>query len=225
MIVPAAAMFIVSISDASRTAEAPSAPAGDASGVTSKAVPAQPPPSGPLGAAEQVARSDPKRSRALLYEALEKSPDDDSVMLRLSEKLLMDENHREARALVMRCLAANPKNHGCQEARRHILTPQKVHDDTTPFLGNCLERDPTSEPCLAASVVEAVRNEQPEEASKAAGALRAAHPNSALTYLSDGRIASLSGEYEKARERFEKACGAGQDYGCYRAEALRKEGW
>jgi uncharacterized protein HemY len=226
MLVPVLALFIVSISDASRTAaDPPPAPSTAGSSVQSSRVEPGPPPSGPLAESERIARSDPKRSRALLFGALDESTAVDALMLRLSEKLLMDENHREARAMVLRFLAANPKNHRCQELRLHILTPQKVHDDTTPFLGNCLERDPKSEPCLAATVVEAVRNEQPEEASKAADALRAAHPESALSYLSDGRIASLSGDYAEARERFEKACEAGQRYGCHRAEALRKEGW
>lgn len=178
-----------------------------------------------LSEARGVQRSDPKRSRALLRQALSLDPENEPALTSLSGKLLADESHDEARALAARCVAAHPENETCSTVLNYALPRGPEIDELTTRTAACLSRTPDDAKCLATMVGVDVLDGKLGEASKLAETLERVDPEGKGTLLSKARLASASGNYEDARRAFDAACTRGMEQACFRAEALRGEGF
>jgi hypothetical protein len=188
------------------------------------AAPSMGPREDPMSEARRLARRDPARSRAVLRAALEATPDDHRLMGALGQKLVLDES-LEARALAVQCLNVAPDDPVCTEVLERAIDPDPRDDPTSGFLEGCLEADATRVACLASMGVERLRGGDVDGARTAAARLAEIAADSPLTALTEARVLSAEGKYAEALLRFDAACEAGQTYACYRAQALRRDGW
>jgi hypothetical protein len=174
--------------------------------------------------ARRIETTDPKRSRDLLRQALALNPTDATALDALSKKLFLDENHTEAKALVDRCLGANPNSEGCK-ALASQMQDQTTRDAAQAKARACVNATPENAECIAVLTDGAFY-----DGNKSAAALFALRqfnvaPTAPATTLALGRVKASDGNYREARELFDKSCAAGNQSACYRAGVLRGEGW
>jgi len=174
--------------------------------------------------ARRIESTDPKRSRELLRQALALNPTDETALDALSKKLFLDENHAEAKALVDRCLAANPNSEGCKALAGQMID-QATRDASQAKARSCVTATPENAECIAVLTDGAFY-----DGNKSAAALFALRqfnvaPTAPATTLALGRVKAADGSYREARELFDKSCAAGNQSACFRATALRGEGW
>lgn len=176
-------------------------------------------------AARALARSDPKRRRALLREALSADPEYEPALQDLSLAVLEDENHGEARALSARCLAVSPDNDTCRMVSNYALPGGPEADAVGREAEACLAATPKDAKCLATSAGYSVMLGDLDRAAKLTEALTEVAPGAKQTLFASARVASATGHYDEARHDLEEACRQGLEQACFRAEALRGEGW
>lgn len=216
-----------------RAAPTEQAPApGAAPPVPAGAAP-DPPPAVPQGdglrakleAARAVQKTDPKRARALLREILVTDPGYVPALADLSVKLLHDEGHDEARALSARCVAADPENEACNMVLQYALARGPEIDALAERTRACLTANPSDAKCLATMVGHDILEGKLDDAARAAETLARVAPGGKPALLAEARLASVAGRYSDARQKLEGACQQGMEQACFRAEALRAEGW
>jgi tetratricopeptide (TPR) repeat protein len=176
-------------------------------------------------AARAFARSDPKRRRALLREALSEDPKYEPALQDLSLALLEDENHDEARAVSSRCLAVSPDNDTCRMVSSYALPRGLEADAVGKEAEACLAATPKDAKCLATAIGYGVSKGDLARAAKLTEALTEVAPGAKQTLFASARLASATGHYDDARHDLEEACRQGLEQACFRAEALRGEGW
>jgi tetratricopeptide (TPR) repeat protein len=172
-----------------------------------------------------VARANPKRSRQLLREALAAVPDYEPALQALSLKVFHDENHDEARDLAAHCLKVNPDNETCTTVRNYALQRGPEIDAMAEQTEACLAATPKDPKCLATMVAYDVLTGKIDQATRLSDTLESVDPDGKPTLLAKARVASVAGRYEDARHDFDEACRLGMEQACFRAEALRAEGW
>jgi tetratricopeptide (TPR) repeat protein len=187
-------------------------------------VPPEPGSADPVARSRRLSLTEPRASRAILRRALEDAPTDEAVLTALAGKLMLDES-TEAKSMAARCLHLNPDSQRCKEIHRRALDPHPRDEPIKKFLAGCLENDPNRIECIGAVVVSRLREGDIEGAHRAAAQLSELSPEAPLASLSSARILSARGRYGEALLRFDEACRAGVDYACFRAEALRGDGW
>jgi len=174
--------------------------------------------------ARRIEATDPKRSRDLLRQALALNPTDETALDALSRKLFLDENHAEAKALVDRCLGANPNSEGCK-ALASQMQDQATRDASQAKARSCVNATPDNAECIAVLTDGAFYDGNKSAAALFALRMFNVAPTAPATTLALGRVKASNGSYREARELFDKSCSAGNQSACYRASALRGEGW
>jgi tetratricopeptide (TPR) repeat protein len=175
--------------------------------------------------ARATAHADPKRRRALLREALALDPKFEPALEDLSLALLHDENHDEAREVSARCLAVSPDNDSCRMVSNYALPRGPEADRIGREAHTCLEGAPKDPKCLATAIGYDVLTGKIDEATTLVETLDEIAPGAKQTLFAKARLASVAGHYEDARHDLEAACRQGLEQACFRAEALRGEGW
>jgi hypothetical protein len=84
--------------------------------------------------------------------------------------------------------------------------------------------DPNDVSCLEAIVTVVARDGDFISARKAADLLRQLAPGTTSSAIADAIIADLSGDRVTALADYERACELGQEYACFRAQAIRSGG-
>jgi Flp pilus assembly protein TadD len=89
-----------------------------------------------------------------------------------------------------------------------------------------VKKEPNNIFCLSGMVSHHLLEGDVTEAAKVTGQLAAVVPASPETMLAQGRVQAAKGDYSAALKYFETACDmAHQEAACFRADALRQEGW
>jgi tetratricopeptide (TPR) repeat protein len=178
-----------------------------------------------LNLARRLETSDPKRSRELLREVLEADPRNEQALEKLASKVLLDENHEEARDLAKRCREINSRNPVCERVTQMSpeMTPEL--ERMALVVEQCLQADPGNSDCVYAKMQAFLANGKVEEAGPIAEHLAEMNPGSPLALMAQGRIKAASGDYGDARKLLQSACDQGNKDACGRAEMLRNEGW
>jgi len=176
-------------------------------------------------AARGLARTDPKRRRALLREALSHDPTYEPALEALSLAVLEDESHAEARAVSARCLAVSPDNDNCRMVSNYALPEGPEADRVGREAEACLSATPEDPKCLATSVGYEISKGNLARATELTETLTEVAPHAKQTLFASARVASAAGHYDDARHDLEEACRQGLEQACFRAEALRGEGW
>jgi Flp pilus assembly protein TadD len=175
--------------------------------------------------ARAVARTDPKRRRALLRAVLASDPKYEPALEQLSLALLHDENHDEAREVSARCLAVSPDNDTCRMVSNYALPRGPETDRVGLEARACLEGTPNDPKCLAATIGYDVLTGKIDDATHLMKTLDQVAPGAKQTLFAKARLESVAGHYDDARHDLEEACQQGLEQACFRAEALRGEGW
>jgi tetratricopeptide (TPR) repeat protein len=175
--------------------------------------------------ARALSRSDPERRRTLLREALAADPKYEPALQDLSLAMLEDENHDEARAMSSRCLAVSPDNDTCRMVSNYALPRGPEADAVGEEAEACLSATPKDAKCLATRVGYDVSKGNLADATKLTEELTEVAPGAKQTLFAKARVESASGHYDDARHDLEEACRQGLEQACFRAEALRGEGW
>lgn len=178
-----------------------------------------------LNLARRVETSDPKRSRELLREALQADPNNEQALTSLATKVLIDENHEEARELAKRCRELNSTNPACEKVTRLSpeMTPQL--EQMALVVDQCVQADPNNTDCVYGKMQWFLANGKVQEAGEIAEHLSEVQPGSPLSLMARGRMKAAAGEYGDARRLLQSACDQGNKDACSRSEILRNEGW
>ncbi len=175
--------------------------------------------------AKRIATTDPEKSRALLKDVLFYDPDNEQALEELGLKLLHDEKHAEARDLAKRCLEARAENENCWAIAHYALEQRAEVPYMVKATEACLSETPDNVGCLNGMVNYHLMEGRYGKADEFVDTMIESNPDSPLTLLAEGRIKGANGDYGEALTLFEAACEGGEQQACYRAEALRKEGW
>jgi tetratricopeptide (TPR) repeat protein len=177
-----------------------------------------------LAESRRLENTDPQRARELLREVLRDDPDNVTALERLSTKLLIDENHAEAKRLAERCRGLE-QNPGCNQVSSLAVENSPDVEKLAGAVKNCLVETPGNVNCLAGMVNYHLINGRLSDAAVYAGRLTQAAPQATETLFARGRIKAAGGEYEEARQLFDWACQQGDPQACFRHDTLKSEGW
>jgi hypothetical protein len=219
-----------------RRAPSPTAPTTQKEGITES--PASPPAahqasgsaaggaevSQKLAESRRIENTDPARSRQLLREILDVDPDNLVALERLSTKLLIDENHAEARKLAERCQSVG-RVAACDQVASLAVKDSAEVQVLASAARKCLTDTPENLGCLTGMVNFHLIKGQVGDAAIYAGRLEQQAPQSAEAMTARGRLAAQGGRYGEARQLFESACNQGDQQACFRQNALQSEGW
>ena len=178
-----------------------------------------------MNMARRLETSDPARSRELLREVLQADPNNEQALAKLASKVLLDENHEEARELAKRCRQVNSTNPVCEQVTRMSpeMTPEL--ERMALVVEQCIQADPNNADCVYAKMQAFLAHGKVEEAGPIAEHLAEMNPGSPLSLMAQGRMKAAAGEYGDARRLLQSACDQGNKDACGRAEMLRNEGW
>lgn len=178
-----------------------------------------------LSLARRVENSDPQRSRELLRDVLRADPNNEQALASLATKVLLDENHEEARELAKRCAELNSSNPACERVNKlsPAMTPQL--EQMALVVDQCVQADPNNVDCVYGKMQWFLANGKVEEAGAVAEHLGEITPNTPLTLMAQGRMKAAAGDYGEARRLLQSACDHGSADACTRNEILRNEGW
>ncbi|HVU04246.1 MAG TPA: hypothetical protein VHE30_20955 [Polyangiaceae bacterium] len=202
---------------------------------TDPSPPAAPPPaaapaeqsdvSAKMARALEIRRTDPKGRRRLLREVLAEDPNHVPALESLSLALLHDENHLEAKSFADRCLALEPGNETCRMVANYALPKTAASEAFALGAALCLKDTPDDAKCLATNIGHDVLLGKTADAKPLLERLMKVAPGEKQTLLAKARIESTEGDYENARRDLDGACRQGMEQACFRADALREEGW
>jgi len=170
-------------------------------------------------------KTNPKERRRLLREVVALDPTYVPALEELSLALFHDENHDEARELSAKCLAVASDNETCRMVRDYALIRGPEADQVGETARECLAETPDDAKCLATTIGYDVLQKKFGEAKELTDKLEKLDPDAKQTYLAKARLESVAGNYEEARRDLDEACRQGMEQACFRADALRGEGW
>ncbi|HEY6555631.1 MAG TPA: hypothetical protein VI072_00100 [Polyangiaceae bacterium] len=175
--------------------------------------------------ARQLEHEDPKRARASLLRALELEPKNERALRMLASQALIDENHEEARAMGVRCIAVNPSNTWCVQVLKYA--PRHVADLKAPLqrVDDCLQKEQDNLLCLAAKADLSFTAGNRADATVAVERLVALKVSLPGVRELQARLKAWSGNYAEARALFDTACAYRSEQSCFRAEVLRSQGF
>jgi hypothetical protein len=178
-----------------------------------------------LSMARRVENSDPKRSRELLRDVLQADPNNEQALAQLATKVLLDENHEEARELARRCVELNSSNPACERVAKlsPAMTPQL--EQMALVVEQCVMADPSNADCAYGKMQWFLANGKVDEAGQVAEHLSELNPSAPLSLMAQGRMKAAAGDYGEARRLLQSACDHGSADACTRNEILRNEGW
>lgn len=178
-----------------------------------------------IAEARRLAATDPAKSRDILKDALFYDPENSEALELLGLKMLQDEKHRDAKDLAKRCLESQPDNQNCWAIAHYALEPLPQVPYMLKATEACLADSPDNVGCLHGMVNYHLMNGNYGKAGEFVDNMIDSSPDAPLTLLAEGRIKGANGDYGEALTLFEAACDAGEKQACYRADALRDEGW
>jgi hypothetical protein len=165
---------------------------------------------------------DPLRSRQLLRDALAIDPDNVVALRLLTSKLLVDEDHEEARELAERCRQLGDPD--CEEFEKLTYDEEAIE-----WLGNvstlCMAKTPSDVECLYGRLSYHLAQGEKADAAVLAGRLTQVAPSSKEAMLARGRVKGGDRQYRDARQLFEWSCALGDEAACFRQRTLDAEGW
>lgn len=143
------------------------------------------------------------------------------ALLRRASDAMEREDYAEALRDAQECLEVDPSDRDCFDDELMVYGRTGDFTNERILAEECLFDDPDDVGCLEAIVTVDARDRDFDSARKAADHLRQVAPNSTSSALADAVIADLSGNHAAALAEYERACGLGQEYACFRAQAIR----
>ncbi len=144
-----------------------------------------------------------------------------TALLRLANDALEREDYAEALRDAQGCLEIDPADHDCFDDELMVYGRTGDFANERILAEECLFDDPDDVGCLESIVVLNARDRDFAAARVAADHLRQLAPNTTSSAIADATIADLSGDLSAALADYERACTLGQEFACFRAQAIR----
>jgi hypothetical protein len=145
----------------------------------------------------------------------------DVELIENADHALEREDYPSALRAAQECLSLDPGDREC--FRRELMVYGRTGDfeNERVLVEECLYDDPQDTECLEGAVVVNARAKDLVSARAHAELLRQLAPDTTLSFIADGTVADYSGDRASAIASYEHACSLGQEFCCFRAEALR----
>jgi hypothetical protein len=177
-----------------------------------------------LEESRRVENTDPARSRQILRDILAQDPDNIVALERLSTKLLLDENHAEAKKLAEHCRElGGPQD--CDQVASQAVENNSDVERLAGAVKGCLANTPENIGCLSGMVNYHLIKGEFSDAAVYAGRLTQEDPQAPETLYARARIKASGKDYGNARQLFQWSCDKGFQDACYRQHLLEAEGW
>lgn len=148
-----------------------------------------------------------------------------ALLRALAEEHLRDEENDAARGAAERCLVIDANDAVCASVLRSALLREGHFDEARPLVEACLGVRPDDVQCLTSAVTIHVRRREFDLAERYVLRLLAAPDAAHWPDLARAQLAEARNERPVALAAYERACRAGQEFACRRANALTATRW